>query len=177
MEFSLKSLLSLREDFSNSNSCFLAKSEIKSENVPTAKSVKRGIYELNYKKLIHICPEISEQRETSFYVQIECKPYMNLNIDYDSNAGIIILSHYYIQNSDVMDDPCMYLKVNFENQTLEALSFQQSNPFVYSEVYTNGENGEKLVNLSIKRKLNKFLEQWLKNLKSQGFSDGKRNFR
>ena len=72
------------------------------------------------------------------------------------------LTHYYSQAGDLVPDPDMEVRVDHANQVAEALSYQDS--YRYQQVYQDGN-----VNLSVKKDLNVFLNQWLRNLTMQGF--------
>ena len=92
--------------------------------------------------------------------------YDFLGKDKDGNYRIA-LAHNYVQNGDVMADPDMQVRIIPEMEAAEALTFQQSNPNVYQEVYEE-KDGKQLVNLNLKKQLNSFLNQWLTNLIQQG---------
>ena len=75
----------------------------------------------------------------------------------------IALAHNFEQNGDLVPDPDMELRVDLENQTVEALTYQDQR--VYQEVYP--APGQ--VRLGLKASLNSFLSTWLANIESQGF--------
>ena len=76
---------------------------------------------------------------------------------------VLSLVHYFEMNGDLCQDPEMTVRV-LSSGMLEALTFQQAIPPIYSVVYP--EPG--IVAPNLKRKLNEFLTLWLRNLKSQG---------
>lgn len=90
----------------------------------------------------------------------------NLGKDKDGNY-LISLMHNYQQEGDVMRDPDMEIRLMPGMQAAEALTFHQSNPPVYQNVYVQRE-GKQLVNLKLKKQLNAFLNQWLRNIINQG---------
>jgi hypothetical protein len=103
--------------------------------------------------------------------------FMPLSIEFlgrDSfhdNRVLISLCHYYEQNGDLMRDPDIVISVSTNPAwpVAEAMSYQQDGLGVYQEVYiTKGD--KKLVSPKLKKELNKFLLQWLRNLKNQGFA-------
>lgn len=93
--------------------------------------------------------------------------FMNLNLDMlkqRNTTTTIALSHYYKHPSgDMIPDPDVEIRIFHELQMAEALSFQDI--FGYKQVYH--ENG--YIDAEAKTMLNKFLLQWLRNLKAQGF--------
>ena len=62
----------------------------------------------------------------------------------------------------MIPDPDMEIKLDHQNKTAEALTYQDS--FTFRVAYP--EPGK--INLKAKKELNEFLLQWLKNLKEQG---------
>jgi uncharacterized protein YqiB (DUF1249 family) len=81
---------------------------------------------------------------------------------------VLSLCHYFVQNGDLCQDPEMEVRVfpprGGHPGRVEALTFQQAIPPVYSRVYP--EPG--MVSPRFHRELNAFLGVWLRNLKAQG---------
>lgn len=73
------------------------------------------------------------------------------------------LTHYFESNGDLCPDPDMEIRVFPEMKIAEALSYQDQ--FGYRKVYPDLNH----VNIRAKKELNTFLDQWLSNLKNQGF--------
>ena len=94
---------------------------------------------------------------------------MDLNLDVlqkdDKDRYVIALSHLYTQNGDAIADPDMQMRIDFEKETVKALTFQDA--FDFHQVYKE-EDGKTLVNNRQKKEQNKFLSQWLSNLIKQG---------
>ena len=132
--------------------------------------MQKLIYETMFNKLVKI-GLISPDGKLTFkdYVKIENKPYMALSVDRlyndDPKTILISISHNFIQNSDVMRDPEMEIKIHTELKMIEALSYTLSSLGVYQIVYP--EPGK--VYPKRKKDLNRFLNQWLSNLIDQGF--------
>lgn len=122
------------------------------------------IYETNYKKLLHLIPDLKTAKFEAR--KLKSDGFMDLNIDmlfHEKGRIILALSHYYKHPSgDMIADPDMEISVDPEAGTVEALSYQDM--FGYRVVYPEPDK----VNLSAKKDLNSFLGQWLSNLKSQG---------
>ena len=83
----------------------------------------------------------------------------------------IALAHNYIQNGDVMADPDMEIRIYPEIKYAEALTYQLDGLGIFQRVYP--EPGK--VCPRIKRELNKFLNQWLKNCIDQGHTFNKQD--
>lgn len=93
---------------------------------------------------------------------------MDLNLDVlhkQDDLMIIALSHYYQNhNGDMIPDPDMEIRVDRSYEFIEALAYQDS--FGYQRVYQN----ENHYYPRLKKSLNSFLSQWLKNCLDQGHS-------
>lgn len=122
------------------------------------------IYEKNYKKLLHLIPDL----ETANFEarKLKADGFMDLNIDMlykEEDRTVMALSHYYKHPSgDMIPDPDMEIAVYSERKMVEALSYQDT--FGYRTVYPE----ENRVNPRAKKELNAFLSLWLANLISQG---------
>ena len=127
------------------------------------------IYRRNFNRLVKI-GIINEKGELQFKDDLKLKRsgFMDLNFDElekDEQGQVIAMAHNYIQNGDVMADPDMQIRIIPEMASIEALTFQTSNPPTYQEVYPDKTH----VRPAVKKELNAFLEMWLKNLIDQGF--------
>jgi len=129
--------------------------------------MKRTVYESNFKKLMELCPELSTLRPGSYRFS-ESPGFMNLNLDVLDRRGNILtvaLSHYYKHDSgDLIPDPDMEIRIDLKMGTVEALTFQDCR--LYQMVYP--EPGK--YNPRLKKNLNDFLSQWLRNCRMQGHS-------
>ena len=125
----------------------------------------KTIYETIYQKL-----ETLGVTEINEYKKLEAGGFMDLNIDILSDndeVKIIAMAHNFTQNGDVMADPDMEIRIYKKTGMAEALTFQQDSLGIFQRVYLDNDTK---VDLQAKKDLNKFLNQWLTNLKSQGFS-------
>jgi uncharacterized protein YqiB (DUF1249 family) len=93
------------------------------------------------------------------YMKFESPGLMDLNVD-KLTDNTIALAHNGIQNGDVMADPDMEVRIYPEKKSAEALTFQNDYLGVYQEVYT--ETGSYYPVL--RKDLNLFLNEWLKNM-------------
>ena len=116
------------------------------------------IYETIYKKLLKLAPNLWMMEPGEASKSKLSAPMMDLNLDVLSkrdNYMIIVLSHYYEQNGDIVPDPDMEIRV-YQQGVAEALAYQDA--FGYSRVYAEDENR---FYLKRKKVQNSFLNKWL----------------
>ena len=131
-----------------------------------AKSAKPGRTkaELNYRNFAKMFPEIASGEYRCLHMEAG-GGMMPLHLEW-IDADMIAVSHTYVQNGDVMRDPEMTFRVDREKGTLEPLTFQQDGSIqIYQEVYP--EPGIWIPKL--RRDLNTFAQQWLKNISQQRY--------
>ncbi len=125
-------------------------------------------YEQNHARLEALMGQpLCELRSGRSY-RLRAQGFMDLVVevlpqDQETGAMVLSLAHYFEQNGDLCQDPEMTVRV-FQHGMVEALTFQQAIPPIYSVVYP--EPGK--VAPAIKRDLNSFLSLWLRNLTAQG---------
>jgi len=129
------------------------------------------IHETIYKKLDDILNlEEFLKHHAGHNLKLKSLGFMDLSIEILEKTPDYIrisMTHYGEQNGDLMADPDMEIKIYKEQQTAEALSFQNDYMGIYQVVYP--EAGK--VYPKLKKELNTFLNQWLSNLKIQGFKN------
>lgn len=96
------------------------------------------------------------------YLKLKQLGYMDLTIE-RLNANEISLTHYYLQNGDLVPDPDMQIEIDFKKHSADAVTFQNS--LIFQTVHLS--DGE--INSKLQKDLNLHLLYWLKNLKAQGF--------
>lgn len=138
------------------------------------------IYESIYKKLIKLgILNADGSRNFDEFLKMKSGGMMDLNLDMlherpDTDSYVISIAHNYVQNGDVMADPDMEVEIHPDLKMAEALTFQNSGLGLYQRVYEYNENGKKTgVRPSLKKDLNSFLLQWLRNIDNQGFKPTK----
>lgn len=91
-------------------------------------------------------------------------PFMPLSFDViePGDRPVVSLQHYFTMNGDLVPDPDMTMRIDYEKRYVEALTYQDLTRF--DEVY----DGERR-NARQYQSQNSFLRTWLRNLKSQGF--------
>lgn len=86
----------------------------------------------------------------------------------DGAATVYSLTHYGEQNGDLMADPDMELKVDFDTGTVEPLTWQNDYMGRYDQVYIE-RDGKRLYSPRLRASLDDFLWHWLQNIENQGF--------
>lgn len=141
------------------------------EPEPTQPNNSRDQYSMNYRRLLKVVPDLVEQLQNAdaeLHGKSYATGYMDLHFDLvgkNKRGYYVALSHYYKQNGDMIADPDMVLRVDLKNQTVEALTYQDS--FGYKEVYDNYMNPQ-TVRTREQKSQNSFLGNWLRNLIQQG---------
>jgi len=129
-----------------------------------------------YKRLLKVFPDL-EGMDVGDYRKVVNEPYMPLNMDVleDNQYGrVISIAHNYNQSGDLMADPDMQVLVSFKKQTVQAMTFQNDGLGVYQECLFF-EDGKLLCRQKLLKDLNRFLDQWTKNLIDQGFVKAVKN--
>jgi len=124
------------------------------------------VYDRLYRQLEELIPGLRDLKPGD-YRKSGAPGFMDLHLDVLTRTKEelrIALAHNYQQNGDTIADPDMEIRVYLIPgwEKAEALTYQDARR--YDEVYPNPN----LVNLRVKKSLNDFLTQWLKNLKDQG---------
>ena len=134
--------------------------------------MRKSIHERIFDKLEKLgIIELGQQVEARKSIIDPSGTMMDLNYDYlgisdAPHSYNIALAHNYIQNGDVMADPDMEIRIYPKARYAEALSYQLDGLGIYQVVYP--EPGK--VYPKLKKDLNTFLNQWLKNCIDQGHS-------
>lgn len=116
----------------------------------------------NYKKLMEIARGMIEGRYN--YLKFKSEGFMDLTFErLDYNR--ISITHYYLQNEDLMRDPDMELIVDNDKETIMAATFRQDNLGIVQQVYLEDNRWSP----KLSKKLNNFLNEWLRNIKSQRY--------
>lgn len=133
----------------------------------------RSLFEQSYRRLEEIIGRPLTDLQSGVVYRLQAEHFMDLVIevlpqDRPTGAMVLSIAHYFVQRGDLCEDPEMEVRVlpprGGDPGRVEALTFQQSLPPVYSVVYP--EPGKVVPRL--KRELNAFLGVWLRNLKAQG---------
>lgn len=124
----------------------------------------RDLHNRIYKKLLDVVPDLLTIEEQG---KSKVPGLMDLNLDVLNRTPskiVIALSHYWKHPSgDMIADPDMEVAVYPPQERAEALTYQDT--YGYNKVYSSDGT---LVDVRLKRELNKFLTLWLGNLIVQG---------
>lgn len=122
--------------------------------------------ERNYRSFTRLFPEIADG--SYHYLRMESGSgiggMMPLHVEWIS-ADTVSISHTYTQNGDLMHDPEMTFLIDRDKGTMEAASYQQDSLGIYQNVYP--EPGRWVPEL--RKDLNNFTQQWLKNISEQNY--------
>ena len=147
--------------------------------------MKPNLYETYYARLEALLGQPPETLEQDRVYRLKAPGFMDLVVEAlwpceETGAAILSLAHYYELNGDLIQDPEMTVRVfapgsewlrAFVPSTaedrgrVEALTFQQGGfPSICQKIYPSPG----MVRPKLRRDLNDFLGQWLRNLASQG---------
>ena len=124
----------------------------------------RNVYEMIFARLqeMGILDETGKMQKE--YMKFESGGLMALHVDRLMDNTISI-AHNGKQNGDVMADPDMEIRINRPGKMAEAMTFQNDYLGIFQEVYPEpGTYRPKL-----KTDLNRFLNDWLKNMIEQEY--------
>ena len=126
----------------------------------------------NYKAL---APFIQGMDSENNYRKFESSGYLPLVIEwlyYNDYKGrpVFSIAHYGEQNGDLMRDPEMTVAIDFDAGAVEPLTWRNDYIGHLDEVYKRNAAGQLLYSQRIRKSLDEFLWQWLKNIKYQGFN-------
>ena len=133
------------------------------------------VYETIFKRLTAI-GIIDKDGKPNFNKSLKLKSggFMDLNLDFlyeEDGNYTIAMAHNYIQNSDVMADPDMEIRITPSMKMAEALSFRQDGGIPINQHVYEVIDGKTMVYPGLKKELNSFLSGWLLNIKKQGFKN------
>ncbi len=123
-------------------------------------------YDRLYTQLTDLIPGLTDMQPGDYRRSVT-PGFMDLHLDIlerTPEALRIALAHNREQNGDMVPDPDMEIRVYLIPgwEKAEALTYQDQH--TYNRVYPDPGH----VHTGLKRSLNAFLKQWLKNLKDQG---------
>lgn len=116
----------------------------------------------NYHMFARLFPDVLSKKYQ--YLHLESDGFEPLSLEWLS-GGELSMMQTYEQNGDLMRDPDMVLRINTEEQTIQAASFEQSSLGLYQEVFT-----EAGCDMNLMKELDDFLSQWLSNIAVQGYA-------
>lgn len=110
------------------------------------------------------------------YIEIKNRGYMPLVIEYIGTGPrglpLISVSHYYIQNGDLMRDPEMTFEIDpAGQQEWGPITYQQDSLSIFQEAIWRAPDDRVMIRPSLVQDLKAFARTWDRNLKEQGFLD------
>lgn len=124
------------------------------------------IYERNYDAIEKIAKRLLEGEVD--YMKFEANGFMTLVFE-KIGENEISIAHYYESQGDLVQDPEMTLQVDKERRMVFALTYYQPALGINQRVYPQ----KGYVIPSLRKQLNSFLNQWLRNIKNQGYEVAK----
>lgn len=127
----------------------------------------------NYRNLLPILEKVDSGENR--YHKFTSAPYTPLSVEYLYNdwkgRPVYAMAHNTVINGDLCCDPDMTFAVDHDSQTVEPFTYQNDFFPIYQRVYTTDENGTRLFSPRLRKELDSFLHDWLKNIQEQGFLD------
>lgn len=145
----------------------IAEPEITEVQPPAPEKPRNTMEHRIFKRMQELYPEIMQDNPNAhLYEHYESpnpgsgyEPFAIERIsDIENRQCLISMMHTYEQNGDLMRDPDIVLRVDFEKQTATAISYRQDSLGIFRE-YPDGSTGQ--------RDTNRFMLTWLKNLRVQ----------
>lgn len=109
----------------------------------------------NYTALVKQFPDIMSKEHN--YEKRESETYEPLSLEWIDKDKLSVM-HTYVSNGDLMYDPDIVLRIDHENQTAAAVSYEQSDMGVYQVCEDKPLQ---------QREINSFMNTWLTNLERQ----------
>lgn len=124
--------------------------------------IKNNLESRNYRTFGRLFPDILSKKYR--FLRLESEGFEPLSLQWLSGRDLS-MRHTYVQGDDWMYDPDMVLRIDTDNQTIQAASFEQSSLGLYQEVFSGDSFRPKLL-----KELNAFLSNWLSNIAVQGYT-------
>lgn len=126
-----------------------------SERAAQPKKFPNTVEHRNYIALTKLFPDIMSKEHN--YEKRESDTYEPLSLEWIDKDQLSVM-HTYVSNGDLMYDPDIVLRIDHENQTAAAVSYEQSDMGVYQRCEDNPFQ---------QREINNFMQTWLNNLERQ----------
>lgn len=117
-----------------------------------------------FERLVDTFPEVLTGEKP--YVKYEAECFMPLHVE--MNSDVLTISQTYVQNGDLMYDPRIDFKVDYENKKVIPQSFENSGEGVYERYdISDGKPGTmKQINDILT-----FADDWMDRIEEQGYSE------
>lgn len=117
-----------------------------------------------FERLVDSFPEIMTGEES--YIKYEAECFMPLHVE--MNSDILTIAQTYVQNGDLMYDPRIDFKVDYENKKVIPQSFENSGEGVYERYDISDGKPETMKQIN---DILTFADDWMDRIEEQGYSE------
>ena len=123
-----------------------------------------------FERLVGSFPEIMTGEKS--YIKYEAECFMPLHVE--MNSDVLTISQTYVQNDDLMYDPRIDFKVDYENKKVIPESFENSGEGVYEQYDISDGKPETMKQIN---DILTFTDDWMDRIEEQGYSAIDNNIR
>ena len=116
-----------------------------------------------FERLADSFPEIMTGEKS--YIKYESECFMPLHVE--MNSDVLTISQTYVQNGDLMYDPRIDFKVDYENKKVIPQSFENSGMGVYEQYDISDGKPETMKQIN---DILTFADDWMDRIEEQGYS-------
>ena len=116
-----------------------------------------------FERLVDTFPEVLTGEKP--YVKYEAECFMPLHVE--MNSDVLTISQTYVQNGDLMYDPRIDFKVDYENKKVIPQSFENSGEGVYERYDISDGKPETMKQIN---DILTFTDDWMDRIDEQGYS-------
>lgn len=116
-----------------------------------------------FERLVDTFPEVLTGEKP--YVKYEAECFMPLHVE--MNSDVLTISQTYVQNGDLMYDPRIDFKVDYENKRVIPESFENSGMGVYEQYDITDVKPETMKQIN---DILTFADDWMDRIEEQGYS-------
>lgn len=116
-----------------------------------------------FERLVDSFPEIMTGEKS--YIKYESECFMPLHVE--MNSDILTIAQTYVQNGDLMYDPRIDFKVDYENKKVIPQSFENSGEGVYERYDISDGKPETMKQIN---EILTFADDWMDRIEKQGYS-------
>ena len=117
-----------------------------------------------FERLVDSFPEIMTGEKS--YIRYESECFMPLHVE--MNSDVLTISQTYVQNGDLMYDPRIDFKVDYENKKVIPQSFENSGEGVYERYDISDGKPETMKQIN---DILTFADDWMDRIEEQGYSE------
>lgn len=116
-----------------------------------------------FERLVDSFPKIMTGEKS--YIKCESECFMPLHVE--MNSDVLTISQTYVQNGDLMYDPRIDFKVDYENKKVIPQSFENSGEGVYERYDISDGKPETMKQIN---DILTFADDWMDRIEEQGYS-------